>query len=235
MAKFSILLSAVLILATTPSRAEEMDDEAETHEEMLHSSLPLYDFDWEDFWPRGFADDEGFGCLSRVAFGDWRFDPNDAEEEDPQWYRFGNYGVFHCAAHFSTDWDRAELDNAPWEYGFFVKLGDTTVEAEVIELWAIQEGTRPGSKYLLLARRPSEGIVVSFLMLQSKCPEDRLVEAPSGSLDIWLTRYCRIEKRGELLSLAERMVRLPPLGEIRRVEDEKEGPGDVSPGPSEND
>ncbi|HJS07964.1 MAG TPA: hypothetical protein VJ809_09900 [Pirellulales bacterium] len=186
--------------------------------ERIHSTLPLYTFDWEQIWPRGFSSGDDFGCTSRVAFGDWRFTPNAANDFGEQhWERFTNYGVFHCAAVMRTADERVNLDKAHWEYGFFVQLGTIRKDSGIWELWALQKGTVPGSEYTLLARNPGEDMIERFTVLQQRCPAGRQLQAKG--LDIWATRYCSINSRAELLALARKMAKLPTLGVIERVAD----------------
>lgn len=148
-----------------------------------------------------------------MAWGDWRFIRADAEDGAESWERFTNYGVFHCAAILRAADDLAELARAQWKYGFFVRLGKGRLRSQAWELWALQIGTVPGSDYVLLAREESEErLIKSFRVLQRHCPAGGIREAEG--LDIWATRYCRIESRADLLALARRMLRLPPLGTI---------------------
>src|SRR3546814_16867158 len=95
MAMRSILALFALCLSL-PLHAE---DEYEWQAERVHAPLPLYTFEWDDAWPRSYtAPDIIAGCTSRVAFGDWQFLPNPADEfGDPYWLRVSNYGVFHFA------------------------------------------------------------------------------------------------------------------------------------------
>lgn len=54
--------------------------------------------------------------------------------------------------------------------------------------------------------------VERFEVLQRSCKNS---QARGGaSLDILLTRYCSINSKGEMLALAQRMSKLPPLGVI---------------------
>jgi hypothetical protein len=185
--------------------------------EHIHSNLPLYGFDWEGTWPRSFFSEDEFGCTSRVGFGDWHFVPaaSNHREEDA-WERFDNYGVFHCAAVMRRAGDRADLETAPWEYGLIVRIGKARHRSTDWELWALQRGMRAGSDYTLLAREAKTGdLVDEFQVLQQHCPRGMLMEAKG--FDVWITRYCAIDSRAELLSLARRMLRLPPRGTIQRV------------------
>lgn len=106
-----------------------------------------------------------------MAFGDWAFRERGAEvEDDVLWYRFSNYGVFHCWANTFRADARALLDGADFRPSFFVFLGSTSVSGSDIELWTVQIGARPGSEYLLLSRDPAEGLIEKFNVLQTACP-----------------------------------------------------------------
>ena len=203
-------------LAAVPAPARDGERD-ELVAELVHSELPLYNFAWEDLWPKGFHSGDRFGCTSRVAFGDWRFSPANGEEGREHWERYSNYGVFHCAAILRAADERAKLDKAQWKYGFFVRLGTMRFESHQWELWAIQKGTVPGSDYVLLARESGDhDLIRKFRVLQRRCPRG---QSRSTELDIWNTRYCAIDSRQELLALARSMMRLPPLGTIERVAD----------------
>lgn len=193
------------------------DDELAS--ETVHSDLPLYNYDWEDLWPRHFSHGEGenytFGCTSRVQFGDWEFSANPIDEFGYGWWmRAINYGVFHCATNFTIADERAELEEGEFSPGYFVRLG---VFGET-ELWAIQEGMIPGSSYTLLARPTDPEIVTSFSVLQRRCPEDAMREL-AGGLDNWRTDYCAINTQEDLLALAIEMLDYPALGTLTRVGD----------------
>lgn len=201
---------------------EEMADD------LLHSDLPIFGRGADNEWPQHFYDDESFGCTSRVAFGDWIFRKSDAEvEDDVLWYRFSNYGAFHCWANTFRASERAELDGADFYASFFVFLGSTRVNGSDIELWTVQIGARPGSDYLLLSRGPAEGLIEKFNVLQAACPRSNVRDA--GSLEILLTRYCVVNSRNELIRLARRMAQRPPLGTLTRVPVDDEIEEDVQP------
>ena len=202
---------AALIQVSPPALAGE-----EMAAERIHSPLPLYTFDWEETWPRNFSSGDEFGCTSRVPFGDWRFTPSRNNSFGEQhWERFTNYGVFHCSAIMRTADEQSGLDEARWEYGFFVQLGTARAAGVKWELWALQKGVNPGSEYTLLAREPNSARIEQFVVLQQRCPSGTRLEAKG--LDIWVTRYCAINSRAELLSLSRKMLALPPLGVIERV------------------
>ena len=104
------------------------------------------------------------------------------------------------------------------------------------ELWVLQEGFVPGSSYMLLAREKEAGgaLVERFDVLQVRCPSRWKREAEN--MDVWLTRYCAVESRGELLAFARQMLREPFLGALRREKDEQDeqdqGPDTEAPDPS---
>lgn len=207
-----MLLSLVCACAVT----EVYGSASEKANDLLHSDLPIFGHGSEDEWPQHFYDEESFGCTSRVGFGDWIFQEASAEVgSDAQWYRFSNYGVFHCWANTSRAYEREGLDGADVDPSFFVFLGITSVDRRDIELWAIQIGARPGSEYLLLSRAPADGVIEKFTVLQTACPRANVRDA--GSLDILLTRYCAVNSRTELIRLARNMAKRPPLGTLTRV------------------
>ena len=207
------VIMAATLLFTSPVNGQSTDEMAH---DLLHSDLPIFGHGGDDEWPQHFYDEDSFGCASRVAFGVWVFRETGAEDEgDVQWYRFSNYGVFHCWANTFRADDRTGLDGADFHPSFFVFLGKTSVGKSDIELWAIQIGARPGSEYLLLSRPPADGLIETFTVLQTACPRANVRDA--GSLDILLTRYCSVKSRTELIRLARRMAQRPSLGTLTRV------------------
>lgn len=229
------IASVLLLLVTHPAVAE---DEEWPETELIHSDLPIFaDAGDAKMWPQHFSEGEGkdwvFGCMSRVAFGDWELTGDWPEDEQiTGWFRFQNYGAFHCYANFYEAYEREELGEGKFNSGFFVEIGSINIEGRKRELWVIQEGMRPGSDYLLLARDAGgEGTIKAFDLLQRKCPRGNVRDA--GNIDIAYTRYCSINSRSELVSLAKRMARLKPIGSIALVPNEK-GP-DEMPGPSDSD
>ncbi len=214
-----------MAFVVAPVSADEIEDDYEWAYTLIHSDLPLYDFEWDDFWPRSIAGEEIIaGCASRIAFGDWQFIPNPADEYggDPSWYRLSNYGVFHCAINIRTAYERAELNEGEFSRGFFARIGRGKRGNQELELWVLQQGMVPGSEYTLLAREPDdEGVVAEFRVLQSRCPEENHLEA--RNMDIWTTSYCKINDRAQLLRFARQMLREPDFGSLQLVNEEKEG------------
>lgn len=208
------MLLASFLLSPAVVQAE---DHSERVVEPIHSALPLFTFEWDHMWPRSFRDGDEFGCVSHVPFGDWRFQSQESDRGGKEaWYRFDNYGVFHCAAIMRRADSRPELETARHEYGFFVRLGKARLGSAEWDLWAIQTGTNPGSNYTLMAREAArKGRIEEFLILQQRCPSSSIMEAKG--LDVWNTRYCAINSREELLSLARRMLKLPAVGKITRI------------------
>lgn len=217
------LALATMLLLSGPALAEK-DDDYEWQVEIIRSDLPLYTFAWEDVWPQHFSQGEGddyrFGCVSRVALGDWRFTPNpDDPDGEPFWWRMTNHGVFTCGAHMRDAETRADLGEAGEgnsRPGLIARIGKTRYQGENWELWVFQKGFVPGSEYVLLARPegPVE-LIERFTLLQRRCPRKKVREA--DDVDSWLTRYCAINTRGELLALAKRMLREPAVGELKYV------------------
>lgn len=217
--RFLKLPAAVIAIATAalfvvPSAISQSMDEIA--DDLLHSDLPIFGRGGDDEWPQHFYEDDSFGCISRVAFGDWVFRERGTEDEnDVSWYRFSNYGVFHCWANTFRAYEREKLDGADFHPSFFALLGSTRIDGKDVELWTVQIGARPGSEYLLLSRDPAEGLIEKFNVLQTACPRANVRDG--GSLDILLTRYCTIKSRTELIRLARRMAQHPPRGSLTRV------------------
>ncbi|QZD90248.1 hypothetical protein K3148_02250 [Qipengyuania aurantiaca] len=202
---------------------------------LIHSDLPLYDFEWDEFWPRGYSSPDVIaGCESRVAFGDWQFTPNPADEfaAGTNWYRFSHYGVFHCATNIRVAHELDELAGVDFSRGFFAKIGNAQKDGNRWELWVLQQGMIPGSEYTLMAR-PSgdDGLVTTFKVLQSRCPKSKLLEA--RNMDAWGTAYCKINSRRELLAFSRRMLAEPALGTLSRVETSEKGPETDASDPSQ--
>jgi hypothetical protein len=221
MPHFVILMLLCLVSACAVSQPDE--PLSEMAGDLLHSDLPIFGHGGDNEWPQHFYDDDSFGCTSRIGFGDWVFrETNSEDESDVQWYRFSNYGVFHCWANTFRSYERTRLDGADFHPSFFVFLGETSADQNDLELWALQIGARPGSEYLLLSRAPADGLVEKFIVLQIACPSENVRDV--GSLDILLTRYCAINSRTDLIRLAHRMAKRPPLGTLTRVpDDDKNG------------
>lgn len=215
------IISLLLVTAPVPAMAQDVTDADERpSDNLIHSDLPLYTFDWEEIWPQSFADGGSFGCLNRVRTGDWRLRHRaDEDEDDSDWIRLENAGVFHCAIYFQQSPFRDELDQETPRPGFMVEIGEAERDGRTWELWAAQIGMRPGSDYMLLAKPnlEEEPVIESFTVLQRRCPEgaERRVE---GNLDVWTNRYCAINSQDDLLALAKDMFELPPLGMLELVE-----------------
>jgi hypothetical protein len=213
---FAALPVAILVAALLYAPSVNGDSLDEMADDLLHSDLPIFGRGGDNEWPQHFYDKDSFGCTSRVAFGDWVLRKRGAEvEDDVLWYRFSNYGVFHCWANISRADERARLTSADFHPSFFAFLGSTSVNGSDIELWTVQIGARPGSEYLLLSRDPAEGLIEKFNVLQTVCPRANVRDA--GSLDILLTRYCAVNSRSELIRFARRMAQRLPLGSFTRV------------------
>jgi hypothetical protein len=224
---FHLAVSALALVASltgAPGQATEEGegDGAEVALERLHAPLPLYTFAWPYLWPRSFTDDgpdPSFGCTSRVAFGDWEFVSTRADYGGLSgWTRIENYGVFHCAANLFAADEREQLAEGEFSRGLFALIGKGQASGKTYELWVLQQGFVPGSSYILLARDPAaqaEGAIARFDVLQRECQRGRLRKAED--MDGWLTSYCAVESRDELLALARKMLRKPFAGEFVRV------------------
>jgi hypothetical protein len=218
-----LILAGCLLLLVPTSASAQLGT--------VHADLPLWTKDWDQMWPHSFHSEDSFGCASKVAFGDWRFDPAlaPADDEDAPslretWLRLTNYGVFHCYAIARRAYEAGDLAKAEAEYSHFVQPGKMGQLADGRELWLLQIGGRPGSDYLLLARKPVEGIIKTFEVLALDCPK-RFVRS-AGSIDILSTSYCSINSRGDLIAFARRMAKQPPAGAISWVSEVRDEPED---------
>jgi hypothetical protein len=210
----------LLLLLPLASAFALQQDDAEFYTDLIHSDLPLWGSDEKGVTPARFSDGDSFGCALRVSSGDWK---SVSHEGDESWFRFRNYGAFHCAAMFSNADERDELKVAKSKYGYFVELGHVRINGKERKLWAIQEGMRPGSDYRLLLQVSENGIIKSFELLQTQCPKANWRKGPE--MDVWLVSYCAINSRDELIQLAKRMAMLKPVATITwadKIPDETE-------------
>ena len=216
--RFVDMISSTIIAAALAVSSPAVAQPTEFHDELIHSDLPLWASDAEGVFPYSFMTEETFGCGTRLQYGIWRFDR--VFHEDSTWFRFANYGVFHCYMLVSDAFEREELIGSQPDPSFLVRLGSSRAVRGTVELWALQRRSRPGSDYILLARRPGPGLISEFDVLQRECPSGRTRSGPPMS--ILITRYCAINSRRALTALARRMAALPPLGRLTFVEDEAE-------------
>ncbi|MGC1270343.1 MAG: hypothetical protein WA842_07090 [Croceibacterium sp.] len=225
-------LFVAAFFVSRPALAQEDEADFEPVTTIIHSDVPLYGFDWEELWPRGYVDGNSFGCMSRVGFGDWHFTPAaDNAYDDEYWQTFSNYGVFHCAVSIHLQRSDETEESRFSDHGFFVRLGTTQHDGQEIELWAIQEGIVPGSTYTLLARPVGDtGPIGRFDVLQQECRAAAMRRA--AHLDIYSGAYCAINSRVDLLSLAKRMAKRAPIGTLERIAEPAETE-DESPAPAE--
>ncbi len=205
-------LAASLSLVCASVHAEE---QPEKHADLVHADLPIFGDETADKWPQYFSDEAsgGFGCASRVAFGDWALFQHGDDGDVERWYRISNYGMFHCFAVAAVADEKESLEGSDAKPAFFVELG----KSGDLELWALQTGAAPGSDYLLLSRMPADGLISKFTVLQTKCPKRNVREA--GTISILKTRYCAINSRSGLVNFARQMSKLEPLGELILVDD----------------
>lgn len=216
----TIATASLMLAAPAVGAQTDAEDEEEFSDELIHSDVPLYGGE-DGLVPEHFTDGDSFGCMSRVALGDWSLKRSDTpEDDDPEWLRLLNYGVFHCAIVESKAYSRDELGTSGYRYSFFVKVGATNVDGKPIELWVLQSGTRPGSDYLLLARPAANESIKAFDLLQSECPAANRRRGPE--MDIWSSDYCAINSQRELLALAKEMAKRRPLAKLTFVGEAEE-------------
>ena len=125
------------------------------------------------------------------------------------------------------------LTRVPFSRGFFARIGEGRRDGRTFEIWVLQQGMIPGSEYTLLARNGGkDDLIRSFRVLQSRCPKSNLLKA--RNLDVWQTRYCKINDRHQLLRFARRMLREPDYGTLELIEGVEEGPETEAPDPIDN-
>lgn len=191
-------LLVLLVLPARVVRAQEAD--------LIHAEEPLWAPGGSQVWPQHFFHNDSFGCAHPIRLGEWRYVPVGREGVSDTRYRFGNYGVMHCWMNVAEAYETGGFESS--RPGFLIELGWTGE----VELWALQTGARPGSDYLLLARKPGPEPIARFDVLQRRCPASRVRGGPP--LDILVTRYCEIGTKGDLVALARRMAKLPVLGTL---------------------
>jgi hypothetical protein len=201
------LFTISLLLLSYPAVAQQR----------VHADLPLFTGKNGQLWPHGFVEKDSWGCISRVAFGDWKYvEPREGTDPHTDWVRLRNYGVFHCAVIEEWAYDREDLGHRGYKHSWFVELGRTRRGKTTLEVWALQSGSLPGSDYLLLARVPTSGTIKSFEVLPVDCPREylRIGRGP----DIWGGDYCAINSADELRAFARRMANLTPIGTLTFVD-----------------
>lgn len=187
-------------------------------QDRVHADLPLFTGKNGELSPRSFfeRDEEelSFGCVHRVTMGDWKYVEQDDRGAEPRvrWMRLHNYGAFHCAAYERWSDERSGLQQADAVPSWFVELGKTTVNGSKLEVWALQTGSRPGSNYLLLSRRPSSGLIKQFDVLAAECPKRFMRKG--DAIDVWRVDYCVLGSQAQLRLLAKEMAKRSPVGTL---------------------
>lgn len=215
-----LIVFALLLFAPLQERARAQEPE-EVRRDLVHSVLPLFAHGSDQYWPRSFRDETSFGCTSRVKFGRWILREAGPDPQASRWYGIHNYGVFHCAAMVAQASRSDDLDGSDAKPSYFVLLETVQTAGASLELWTLQIGARPGSEYLLLSRTPGEEAILTFNVLQTRCPGKNQIRA-SYSLDIFRMDYCAIDDRKSFLRFARQMARLPVLGTLSLARDNVE-------------
>lgn len=183
-----------------------------TDELPIHSDLPLWTND-DDIWPQR-ASGSDVGCEHPVPLGDWRYVLGEGDDSNALWIRFSRSSFIHCRLTEQRSYAKSSLDDAAGTIGVFIEVGPTGIKGDDRMLWILQSGVRPGSDYLLLARKSSDPKV--FEVLQSTCPVASIRSGPA--VDIARTDYCSIKSKSELVTLARRAAALPAIGTLSFVE-----------------
>lgn len=209
-------IAIALALTGSPTLAQEV---------LIRADLPL----WTNYadthvFPTRFVDEESFGCVSNVRFGDYRRIET-GESEPSDWWRIDNYGVNHCALLLSEAPDQDRLENRFRDYAWVIVLDEVQTPVGEVELLALQIGARGGSEYRLLSRPKADATNATISVLNPACPRAFLRDA--GSLDVWRTDYCVVASQSALRRLAREAVRRPPAAILEYVRPEPvDGPGE---------
>src|SRR5262249_8566532 len=71
---FAFLFVALNALSISPANSEPNSDD-ELARDLIHSDLPIFRGEPDQMWPQPFYTQDSFGCVTRVAFGDWELRP----------------------------------------------------------------------------------------------------------------------------------------------------------------
>ena len=196
------VLALLLGLIIVPGSAHAQDD-------LIHSDLPLWGYDAEGVWPKGYHDASTVGCIHNTKLGHWAYETQDS---DDSWFALRNYGVFHCYLIVEQADEREALPASEAELSYLISLGESEGNEKGSRLWALQMGGRPGSEYILLASKLNRPVLDSFDVLQRHCPEKNIRSRPD--LDILKTDYCAINSQRDLIRLAKKMAQKPLLATL---------------------
>lgn len=186
---------------------------------LLRADLPLWTgAEGEAFYPTPFYDDDSFGCMSNVRFGDYR-EVHAGDPEREAWWRIGNYGVFHCALLLSQTTERTELDAGFRDHAWVIVLDRIQTAGGEIEVLALQIGARGGSTYTLLSR-PVATPNTTMNVLAPVCP--RGATRQRRGFDVWRTDYCVVASQSALRRIARDAARRPPVSVLEYVGPELE-------------
>jgi len=209
--KRCLIAAFAMALVSTPASAE-----------LIRSDLPLWGHGDapETTWPQHFTSaDGGFGCASKLRFGDWRLvtrGPDDAREF-VEWMRIHNYGVFHCAAGFRRANGRAGLPDATPAFGYLVDLGPAPSGRETLH--ALQIGMAGGSEYVLLAAESvgADDGPRAYRVLAADCPAG--ARRKGRRIDIFSTSYCAPKDRRMVIAMARRAAAKPSVTRLEYAGD----------------
>ncbi len=210
MLRFLSVILVVSIVSLTGLNGQAQDND-EFHSVLIHSDLPLWSSEDENVWPQHFLTDDSFGCSHRISTGDWKFTNFEYSEDDfLETFRLANYGVFHCGIMFSRFFE--EDDSSDSTTSFFVFMDEIDYQSRRYELLALQIGVIPGSNYLLFAREKEQKPNGDLIVLQRECSKKKLRKGPE--MDVWSTTYCAVNTKKDLINIARKMIKRPPLGKL---------------------
>lgn len=201
-------LATFLLLCTASPAAAQYD--------RLQSNEPLFTHD-DEIWPRNYADEDSFGCVTTVLTGTWRLDHPTGETE---WVRISLEGAFHCLQRY-TAFDPSDEVPASLRGGGQMVIFAPIAEVEGGELWIMQSGwaesivRRPESPpigYQLLLRPDPQPAQLTFHLLPIDCAAMPGAEAAAATTGPSMA--CNVPDKEALRALALAMAGREPTGSL---------------------
>ncbi len=137
MKKLPFLVLLCLISPDLFAAELENEDWPPVYEDLIHADLPLWGDETQDVSPFHYYEDDGsFGCAHRIGLGDWQL--KNTLDNEPSWYRFTNYGAFHCFVLAFKDMARERLEHSFLGYSIFIRIGQVQHQEKAVDLWVLQ-------------------------------------------------------------------------------------------------